>query len=404
MPSNTNSPTALRRKLLVLGATLPPASLLQAQSSQPIRIGSSLALTGPLSSAGMLHKIAGEIYVETLNSRGGLLGRQIEWVVKDDQSKPDLARTLYEQLVTVTKADLLLGPYGTANILAAIGVAQRYRKLLIHHSFGIPHLAKYELQFPAWGIGHVPETTFPKTVFDALAATAKPPKTIAIVTSKFPSAHFLSVGARAVAKNRGLNELLYLEWEFGNRDFGAVASRLKAANPDVIWVGSIGLEGSLLIDACKRIDYFPPLHVHLYPAPQPMAKSPDTQGALAAALFEAHAPFTDSPSVREFVAKFAERAEQAKLPDNMVETQAAASYVAWQMFEAAIRATKSIDDLTLAEWFKKNTMDSIVGKLRFDGPNNYGDDHLRLKQVQNGKWVIVWPREYAPPGTQLIVK
>lgn len=401
---SSNSPATLRRKLLVLGATLPPASLLQAQSSQPIRIGSSLALTGPLSSAGMLHKIAGEIYVETLNSRGGLLGRQIEWVVKDDQSKPDLARTLYEQLVTVTKADLLLGPYGTANILAAIGVAQRYRKLLIHHSFGIPNLAKYDLQFPAWGIGPVPEATFPKTVFDALAASAKPPKTIAIVTSKFPSAHFLSVGARAVAKNRGLRELLYLEWEFGNRDFGAVASRLKAANPDVIWVGSIGLEGSLLIDACKRIDYFPPLHVHLYPAPQPMAKSPDTQGALAAALFEAHAPFTDSPSVREFVAKFAERAEQAKLPDSTVETQAAASYAAWQMFEAAIRATKSIDDLTLGEWFKKNTVDSIVGKLRFDGPNNYGDDHLRLKQVQNGKWVIVWPREYAPPGTQLIVK
>jgi branched-chain amino acid transport system substrate-binding protein len=402
MPSNPTA--AFRRKLLVLGATLPPASLLQAQSNQPIRIGSSLALTGPLSSAGMLHKIAGEIYVEKLNSGGGLLGRPVEWIVKDDQSKPDLARTLYEQLVTVTKADLLLGPYGTANILAAIGVAQRYRKLLIHHSFGIPNLAKYELQFPAWGIGPVPETTFPNTVFDALAATAKPPKTIAIVTSKFPSAHFLSVGARAVAKSRALSELLYLEWEFGNRDFGAIASRLKAANPDVIWVGSIGLEGSLLIDACKRIDYFPPLHVHLYPAPQPMAKSPDTQGALAAALFEAHLPFTDNPEVREFVTKFSERAEQAKLPDSTVETQAAASYVAWQMFEASIRATKSIDDLTLAGWLKKNTVDSIVGKLRFDGPNNYGDDHLRLKQVQNGKWVIVWPRQYAPPGTQIIVK
>jgi len=35
----------------------------------------------------------------------GLLGRPVEWVLKDDQSKPDLARTLYEQLVTADKVD-----------------------------------------------------------------------------------------------------------------------------------------------------------------------------------------------------------------------------------------------------------------------------------------------------------
>jgi branched-chain amino acid transport system substrate-binding protein len=42
-----------------------------------------------------VHKVVGEIYVEQLNKRGGLLGRQVEWIVRDDQSKPDLARTLY---------------------------------------------------------------------------------------------------------------------------------------------------------------------------------------------------------------------------------------------------------------------------------------------------------------------
>jgi hypothetical protein len=39
----------------------------------------------------------------------------VEWRIKDDQSKPDLARTLYEQIVTVDKVDLLMGPYATAN-------------------------------------------------------------------------------------------------------------------------------------------------------------------------------------------------------------------------------------------------------------------------------------------------
>ena len=142
----------------------------QAPSGPPIRIGSTLALTGPLSATAQIHKIVGEIYIEQANKRGGWLGRPLEWVLKDDQSKPDLARTLYEQLVTVDKVDLLFSPYATPAILSAMGVAQRYNKVLVHHTFGIPSLAKYENSFPAWSLGADPGNTVPATVFDALAA------------------------------------------------------------------------------------------------------------------------------------------------------------------------------------------------------------------------------------------
>ena len=48
------------------------------------------------------------------------------------------------------------------------------------------------MQFPAWSLGSDPANTVPNTLFDALAAGAKPPKTVAVVTSKFPSIHFMS--------------------------------------------------------------------------------------------------------------------------------------------------------------------------------------------------------------------
>jgi len=150
--------------LAVGGALAQPAQA-------PIRIGSTLALTGPLAATSLVHKVVGEIYVEQLNQRGGLLGRKVEWIVKDDQSKPDLARTLYEQLITSDKVDLLMGPYATGAILSAMGVAQRYNKVLVHHTFGIPSMAKYDMQFPAWSLGPDPATTVPNTVFDALAAS-----------------------------------------------------------------------------------------------------------------------------------------------------------------------------------------------------------------------------------------
>ena len=165
------------------------AGLARGQGAAPIRIGSTLALTGPLSATAMIHKLVGEIYVDQANKRGGWLGRPLEWVLKDDQSKPDLARTLYEQLVTADKVDLLMGPYATGAILSAMGVAQRYDKVLVHHTLGIPSLAKYDLQFPAWSLGSDPATTVPNTLFDALAAGPKPPKTVlgTVVAGSEPS-------------------------------------------------------------------------------------------------------------------------------------------------------------------------------------------------------------------------
>ena len=374
-----------------------------AQAPAPLRIGSTLALTGPLATTALTHKLAGEIYVDQLNARGGLLGRKVEWIVKDDQSKPELARTLYEQLVTSDKVDLLMGPYATGAILSAMGVAQRYNKVLVHHTFGIPALAKYEMAFPAWSLGSDPGTTVPNSVFDALAASPKPPKTVAFVTSKFPSIHFMSLGAREVAKKRGLQEVLFLEWDFGNRDFGPIAARVKDAKPDLVWVGDIGLEGNMLLDAMKKIDYVPPLHFHTYPAPGPMTKSPDGKNALSLTIFEEHAPFTANPVAAEFVKLFNERATKANLPDTSVEVQAAASYSAWQILEAGVRGANSFDYKAIGAWLRKNRVETIHGRLRFDGPGNYGDDLMKIKQVQNGKWVVVHPAQFAPAGVKLQV-
>ena len=400
-----------RRRILAAAAAAGAVALLALPAAAqglaagaPLRIGSTLALTGPLSATAQTHKLVGEIYVEQLNKRGGLLGHKVEWIVKDDQSKPELARTLYEQLVTSDKVDLLMGPYATGAILSAMGVAQRYNKVLVHHTFGIPLLAKYDMQFPAWSLGPDPATTVPTTLFDMLAASPKPPKTIAIVTSKFPSVHFMSLGGREIAKKRGLQEVLFLEWDFGNRDFGPIAARIKDAKPDLVWMGDIGLEGNMLLDAMKKIDYSPPLHFHVYPAPGPMTKSADGNLALSLTIFEEHVPFTSNPVAAEFVKLFNDRAAKAGLPDTSVEVQAAASYSAWQILEAGVRGANSFDDKAIAAWLRANRVDTIHGRLRFDGPSNYGDDLMKIKQVQDGHWRVVYPAQFAAPGARLQMK
>lgn len=402
------SRATLKGLLAMIGATAmmigAVGSTVAAPSGPPIRIGGTLALTGPLASTAMIHKIVGDIYIENLNKANGLLGRPVEWVLYDDQSRPDVARALYDKLVTGDKVDLLMGPYATGAILSAIAVAERHSRLLVHHTFGIPKLAKYDKQFSGNPSGFDFETTFPNKVIDGIMSGDKKPKTIAIITSKFSSVHFMSVGLREVAKKRGLQEVLYLEFEFGNRDFGPIAARVRDANADFLWMGAIGLEGNMLLEALKKLDHTPRNHFHLYPAPGPLANAPEGNLAMAQTAFEDHAPLNTSPVAAAFTKAFKERAIKANLPYVEADNQASNSYTAWQVLEAAVTATKSLDDNVLAKYIKANRFNTVNGTLRFDGANNYGDDLSKVKQVQNGKWVVVWPPEFAPPGTKIILR
>src|SRR3979490_2750646 len=93
-------------RFAVLIAAAAAGFVAPAQPGAPLRIGRTLSLTGPLGATPAIHKVAGDIYIDEVNRRGGLLGRKVEWALKDDQSRPELARTLYEQIVTADRGDL----------------------------------------------------------------------------------------------------------------------------------------------------------------------------------------------------------------------------------------------------------------------------------------------------------
>jgi branched-chain amino acid transport system substrate-binding protein len=133
-----------------------------------------------------------------------------------------------------------------------------------------------------------------------------------------------------------------------------------------------------------------------------MITAPEAKLALSNTFFEEHPPFTNDAASARLVALFKERATKAGLPYTAVDTQAAGSFSAWQVLEAAIAATRSLDDKVLAGWLRKNKVDTMEGKLHFDGVNNYGEDLSKLRQVQDGKWLVVWPKEFAAPGARIL--
>ena len=69
----------------------------------PIKIGFSMALTGPLAGGGKSALIAMEIWRDDINAKGGLLGRQVEFVYYDDQTNPANVPAIYTKLLDVDK-------------------------------------------------------------------------------------------------------------------------------------------------------------------------------------------------------------------------------------------------------------------------------------------------------------
>lgn len=375
-------------------------------AGDPIVVGGTLSLTGALAPTAAIHQVAGELFVERLNAAGGLLGRPVEWLLLDDESSPDKAAALYERLITEEEVDLLMGPYGTGTITAAMPVAERYGYVFPQHTGSLTYAYEYDCQFPTWATGLHPNETSPAIVFDALEAGASPPGSVAFVTNQFPGTMFVSYGqpdsdepgAVDVAAERRYEVALDVQYPLSTTDWGPIAAQVRDADPDLLWIGGVGLDAPNLLTALEQIGYRPPRTFVMWPAPGPLlALGEPGQDVLSMTLFEPNGPQADDPDVTEITAAFSERATTAGLPYTVFETQAATSWTAWEALVAGVEGSGGLDQATICDWLVTNGVDStFLDTIAFDPEqNNYYGDRQTVKQLQGDDWVVVYPEEFA---------
>src|SRR5690606_18244843 len=97
----------------------------------PIRIGVSLPLTGDFSEPGKGIERGYEAWAQYVNENGGLLGRDVELLILDDQSSADRVASDYEKLINEDGVDLVFGPFSTRLVVPAAQVAQDYGFLFV---------------------------------------------------------------------------------------------------------------------------------------------------------------------------------------------------------------------------------------------------------------------------------
>jgi len=104
-------------------AVLSPMPLRYALAqSKPYRIGSEQPLTGVAALGGKTALVGLQMAVDRINKAGGILGRPVELIVADDESKPDSGRRKVEKLVTEDNIDAHVGGYLSNICLACVPV------------------------------------------------------------------------------------------------------------------------------------------------------------------------------------------------------------------------------------------------------------------------------------------
>ena len=390
--------------------TTEPPEDTEPPSEDPIVVGGTLSLTGAFGATGVIHRIAGELFVDRLNDAGGLLGRPVVWDLRDDESVSDNVTTLYEQLISQESVDLIMGPYATPNIQAAMPIAERHGFVLPQHTAVLAPTLGYSCQFPAWSIGFQPHVFIPDQLADAMDSLGGAVETVAVVTNQSGSVAFVSYGrpeveepaALTVLPERGYNVVADIPYPPGNTEWDAIATQLRAADPDLVMLNGLGIDANGLIDAMLALDgYRPPMFYALFPAPGPLL----AQGAandievLSVSIFEPNEPILAAmgPEVREIVDEFAARAEAEGVPYTVFETQAAASWNAWEILTQGVEGAGSLNHDEICNYLHENGADLMfAGHVEFDPEvNNFWPTNLVIKQIQDGDWVVVWPSDRA---------
>ena len=363
----------------IIGASWPSVA------QQPIQIGASISITGRDAVQGGYVREGYLLCQKHMNEQGGVLGRPIEFLIRDDGSDPNTAVGLYEKLITEDKVDAVMGPYSSAITEAVANVTEKYGKVM---------LAPLASTTSIWEKGRKnlfmvvsPAEAYFEGMINLAARSGL--KTIALINEDtlFPKAS--AKGAAELAKKSGLEIVFQEAYPKGNTDFSAILTKVKAARPDVLGAATYFDDVVAITRQMKELDVNVKMFGSTVGGDLPefyklLGKT--AEYIYGASQWETGLPY---PGAREFVEAYEK--EFGRPPSY----HSASAYAGCQLLvDAAARAGTLDADKLRAELLKLRTR-TMFGDYAVDERGFQIGHKMVTIQWQDGKQVVVWPDEVA---------
>ncbi len=368
----------------------------------PIKIGISIAQTGPLGAGGKAGLIALQMWRDDMNAKGGILGRKIEMIIYDDQGNPSLTPGIYTKLLDVDKVDLLIAPYGT-NPTAPIMPLVKQRGLLLmgNYSFEVNDRIQHDMWFNNSPL--TDSVTFSQGYFELAKKIGA--KTVAFLAADAEFAQSLATGARNLATHSGFKVVYDQKYPPNTADFSSMIRAIKATKPDLVYVASYPGESVAIVRAANEIGVgesvkmFGGGMVGLQFAPIMENLGSQLNGIVN---YNPYVPekSLDFPGLKDFLARYTPRAKAEKV-DPLGYYLPPFNYAIGQILEQAIIATKGLDQKALAKYMRENEHKTIVGPVKYARSGEWSEGRVLLVQFNGIKDKDV--EQFRLPGKQVIL-
>jgi branched-chain amino acid transport system substrate-binding protein len=375
---------------------------------KPIVIGFSMPLTKDFSSDGQLMLQGYQLWADTVNNNGGLLGRHVVLKYYDDKSDPPTDTKNYETLIKKDKVDLLFGPFSTLLTKAAEGASGIDAYPFVEGAGGAPSVFTDPdtRKNPRWT--NIFATSVPVVSnLDTYAyyilslPLSQRPKTAAYLSSDDPFTFPQVQRAEQLLKQGGIRTVFTVnpDRQYAEGDpkapIAADAEKIVRAKPDVVVLGTLLPDIQAEIAVFKK-EHFKPKTLIATAGPdlgkdfiKAIGGEQYTEGIFVPNGWYPQANnFQNAAMVQAYVAKYGGTA-------NDVNADVAEAYSVGQVTQQAVEKVGSLDKAKLKAVLHSDVFNTVQGTAQFaaDGHNTQGLAYLF--QWQAGQLIPVYPLSVA---------
>jgi branched-chain amino acid transport system substrate-binding protein len=415
MPSRNRVAISFLALAAVALLTLTMTGTGAAQRPAAIKIGATLAVTGPFApewGPPMLNFM--REWAKVVNEDGGVLVKEfnaklpVELIVHDDESKPPKSVELYERLGAVDRVHFFLGPSTSPITMATSAVAEKLDIPMVGCEANDTALFTRGLQ----RFVGVLELGYPwsETYFDMIASLNKRRvtsyKSVAIVSSDRPHTLDVGRGADEFARRAGLKVAIHERVPFGTTDFSAIIAKMKPLDPDIVFLSLWPPEMNAFVKQAEEFKLKPrDLYSRFLGAGFLAGVTPRLAEGVTGATYN---------SKKWFAGTRAEKVARRLNVDPYDLAWLAIKYTCLEALLTAIQDTGTLDRgkvmATMRAYSKERPIKAVYGPLYFNWEVPVGDKKASgfgtqkpiVMQVQGGKLQVVWPEAAADAAYKAI--
>jgi len=369
-----------------------------------IYLGAALSLTGKYSANGVNAQNGYEFAVKRINDRGGVKvgGKSYKLKVKyyDDESTPARGAQLVERLINQDGIDYMLGPYSSGLTKAIAPVTEKYKVPMVEAEGASRSLFTqgYKYLFAALSTSEAYVASAVALAGEMAEKAGKKPSSVrvAIAVENDPFSLDVRAGVVQDAKKYGMKIVVDDKLPRDLNDMSATLTKVKALKPDLLVVSGHEKGASTAAREIKEMNIrnVPMIAItHCESAKLTQNFGQSTEGILCPTQWAETLNYKDKifGTAMDYFNEFRKAYPSYKQVPYQV-AQASAAVAIWK---DAFERANSLDKEKLRETLAATDLQTFYGHIKFDSTGKNIGKPMVLRQIQDGKYVVVAPTKFA---------